>query len=120
MTLKRGATILGASVAFAAWLAGAATSNRRAGSIEIAPLVTNDKSAAELAAEIDKLHERLRPSAAPRHDRNLFAFGASRARHNAAAVQAVPRESAVQPVAAPALPLQLIGMAEEADVLTAI
>jgi hypothetical protein len=119
MTLKRGATILGASAAFAAWLAGAATSNRRAGSFEMPPPVTNDKSAAELAAEIDRLHERLRPTAAPRHDRNLFAFGAPRARRSVDTAVDAPRETAAPPVA-PALSVRLIGMAEEADVFTAI
>lgn len=116
MNLKRTTTIVVVGAALVAWLAGAATSNH---SIAPAPRVQQtsiEKRGALLADEINRLHERLAPAAAPRSpSRNLFAFRAGAAR------PAAPSAPAPQPVlterapAAPALPaLKLSGIAEDA------
>lgn len=117
MNLKRTATIAVVGGALAAWLAGAATSNR----VVPAPIVIQrapiEARGEELASEIARLHERLRPDATPNQPgRNLFAF------HSRPAAPAAPmmpprqrdREEAAlveQPVAQPAL--KLAGVAED-------
>ena len=79
MNIKRTATIGVVGGALAVWLAAAGTSDVR---VVPAPVVTRtpiEKSGADLASEIAKLHERLRPAATPRQDgRNLFQFNARR------------------------------------------
>src|SRR5262245_29365122 len=80
MNLKRTATFGVVGAAFAAWLASAATSNRAVP----APIVIRppaiDSRGAELADEIARLHERLRPTATPSQPgRNLFTFRGARA-----------------------------------------
>src|SRR5476649_2018978 len=77
MNLKRTTLIAGVGVALAAWLAGAATSNH------VIPFVTVhrpepiEQRGAALAVEIERLHERIAPSAAPSMPgRNLFTFHA--------------------------------------------
>ena len=115
---KRTATFVVVLGALAAWLAGAATSgvrpSRRA--VTVAPQI--DLRGAALAAEIERLHDRLRPTAAPEHARNLFRFAPSRAvaaTAPLAAVDAVPAAAApVEP------PFKLIGIAEDAGTRTAI
>jgi hypothetical protein len=81
MTFNRKSTLalVAAALGACAWLAGAATSNSRD---PVAPPVVRrpavDVSGAALAAEVARLHERLRPSAAPRQPgRNLFSFSAA-------------------------------------------
>src|SRR5690348_8272249 len=64
--------------ALAAWFASASTSGPRPLAI---PAVEKagaiDKSGAQLAAEIERLHDRLHPTATPEQpQRNLFEFGA--------------------------------------------
>jgi hypothetical protein len=77
VNLKRTATIAVVGGALAAWLAGAATSNRSIAPPIIAPAAPIDARGAELANEIARLHERLRPTATPRQPgRNLFAYHA--------------------------------------------
>src|SRR5256885_13542834 len=94
MNLKRTATITCVGGALAAWLAGAATSNQG-----VPPPIVDvpqpiDAKGAELANEIARLHERLRPTSTPRQPgRNLFAFRAGLSR-------ALPQPP---PVAPPAL-----------------
>jgi hypothetical protein len=116
MDLKRTATIGAAGGALAAWLAAAATSglHYRSPALEIkAPPI--DTRGAELAIEIKRLHERLRPSATPRQPaRNLFEFNAPKPRP--------PVVAATGPVIAPPIPppgpaapvLKLAGLAEDA------
>jgi Tfp pilus assembly protein PilP len=120
MNMKRTATIVVVGAALLAWLAGAATSNHT-----IPPVIVNQPApiearGAELATEIARLQERLRPSATPRQPgRNLFAFRAIAARRPApnvpvSAASAMPALSESLPLA-PALPaLKLAGIAEDA------
>ena len=104
--------------ALAAWLAAASTSGVRRTPPFVAKSSAIDRRGAALAAEIERLHERLRPTAAPEYNRNLFQFA--------------PRAVAPLPVAAPppvaALvpptpvepPFKLIGIAEDSGTRTAI
>ena len=89
----------GAALGACAWLAAAATSTNRdpvAPYVRPAPLV--DTRSAELADEISRLHEHLRPSSAPRQPgRNLFSY--------------LPRHVPVAP-AAPPPPLQRPALTE--------
>jgi hypothetical protein len=116
MNLKRTATIAVVGGALAAWFAGAATSNRA----PIAPIVTPsapfDAHGAALTSEIERLQERLRPSATPRQPgRNLFIYHAPPAAPPPI-VAAKPAISEAAPVFAPPQPsLKLAGIAEDVD-----
>ena len=80
MHVKRTATIVLGGGAVAAWLAGAATSNRALPDPVPAARSPIDARGSDLENEITKLRERLRPSATPRAPgRNLFAFRAGQA-----------------------------------------
>ena len=114
MTLKRAATMVVVGGALAAWLAAAATSgNRDVTSPVIVETPPVEARGAELATEIARLHERLRPDATPRLGRNLFTFASPRPRPappiTAPALTETPRP---QPLAPP--PLKLVGVAEDA------
>lgn len=81
MSFKRTATIVVVGGALAAWLANAATSNREIAPAPVARKAPIDVRGAELADEISRLHERLRPTATPRTPaRNLFSFRSEAAR----------------------------------------
>jgi hypothetical protein len=115
MNFKRTATIGVVGAALAAWLASAATSKRAV----LPPIVIHppaiDSRGAELADEIARLHERLRPTSTPNQPgRNLFTFRAARA-HAIAPVAPEPAPAIVEaPVPRPALPaLKLAGIAED-------
>ncbi len=104
--------------ALAAWIAAASTSGVRPARAIAPAAAAIDVRGAALAAEIERLHDRLRPTAAPQHNRNLFQF-ASRA----AAVQAVVAPTVLQPPPAPVPvepPFKLIGIAEDSGTRTAI
>jgi hypothetical protein len=115
MNVKRTATIAVVGGALAAWFAGAATSNRSIAPPLVAPPAPLEARGAELANEIARLHERLRPTATPvQPGRNLFVYHA--------APQAVPIAPAPKPapgdaaptIALPAQPsLTLAGIAED-------
>lgn len=112
MNLMRTATMLVVGAAVVALVAGAATSNR---DVPPPPLVVPapiDARGAELAREVLRLHERLRPDATPRQPgRNLFSF---RAPKRTAPVVAEPRAALTEkpaPLAEPAL--RLAGIAED-------
>ena len=113
MTLKRAVTIVVVGGALAAWLAAAATSGNRG---VVAPPVVQmppvEARGAELATEVARLHERLRPDATPRRGRNLFAF-ASTPRPATPVIAAAPAliEAPRAPLAPP--PLKLVGVAED-------
>jgi hypothetical protein len=116
MNMNRTATIV-VGAALLAWLAGAATSNH---AIPPAPVVEPraiESRGVELANEIARLHERLRPVATPRHPaRNLFAYRALSAPAPSPLVPAPrpPLTEAAPVPAPPALPpLKLAGIAED-------
>jgi len=107
--------------ALAAWLAGAATSGIRPAKSAVTSRPRIDLRGAALTAEIDRLHDRLRPTATPEHARNLFQFVASRPVAAAAAAVAAPAAApAIAPAAPVEPPFKLIGIAEDAGVRTAI
>ena len=116
MNTKRVAWLVVGAGAVAVWLAGAATTGVRPPQVIVVPKpAAIDLQGEALAAEITRLHERLRPTAAPVQTRDLFRY--------ANRVAAKPGESA--PAAAPAVPLapadltpkpafRLVGIAEDA------
>src|SRR5262245_8284801 len=117
MNLKRTATIGVVGGALVAWLASAATSNRPVPRPIIIPAPPIDLRGAELADEIARLRERLRPTSTPSQPgRNLFTFRATRPRAAAPEIAAAASAAAITeaPVARPALPqLKLAGIAED-------
>ena len=122
MTVKRAMTVAAFGVfagTLAVWLAAASTSGSRAiaPAPSVAPVV-RDIDGDALAKEIARLHEHLRPTAAPSQGRNLFRFAPAPVVARPS-VQAAPEthpalsEAAVAP--RPALPaIKLIGVAEDA------
>src|SRR5438445_415712 len=117
MNLKRTATIAIVGGALAAWLAGAATSNRAIAPAIVAPPAPIEARGAELAGEIARLHDRLRPTAMPRQPgRNLFVYHA--AAPSAAPIATAPQAALSEPAplaAQPAQPaLKLAGIGEDA------
>ena len=115
---KRTVTLVLALGSLAAWFAAASTSGVRQTRPIIAPPQAVDLRGAALAAEIERLHERLRPTATPEHNRNLFQFAP-----RAAAPAAIAAPASVAPLPAPAAaepPFKLIGIAEDSGTRTAI
>ena len=115
--MKRTATIVVVGGALLAWLAGAATSNRAIVPPPIVQRTPIEMRGEELALEIARLQERLRPTTTPRQPgRNLFSFHAATARAaRMAPIAAAPAPAPVEaPPALPALPaLKLAGIAED-------
>jgi hypothetical protein len=116
MNLKRTATIAVIGGALVAWLAAAATSRHEIAPPPAVQTLPIETRGAELASEIARLHDRLRPDAPliP-SGRNLFTF-------RTAPVRPLPPPPPPVPVAAlseaapqaPALPaLKLAGIAED-------
>jgi hypothetical protein len=114
MTLKRTATFGLAGGALAAWLAAAATSGIRESRVPPPVSVTPiEMRGAELAAEIARLHDRLRPTATPqRPGRNLFQFTAAKPRTAPAAIPALT-DALPAPAPRPPVLLKLSGIAED-------
>ena len=117
MNLKRTTTIVVVGAVLIAWLAGAMTSNHTIPPAAVARQSAIEKRGAELATEIERLHERLAPGVTPRSpSRNLFTFHAA-ARPAAPPPPAVPAprpaltEFAPLAIAQPAL--KLSGVAED-------
>ncbi len=116
---KRTAILVVVLAALSAWLAAAVTSGvRPVRPAAVAPAQI-DLRGEGLSAEIERLHDRLRPSATPDHGRNLFQFGRGRAVVAPAPVAAAER-AAVAPAAPAEPPFKLIGIAEDNGVRTAI
>jgi hypothetical protein len=112
MNVKRTVVLGVVGGAVAVWLAAAATSTSRTPAPIVAPKTdVVDRSGAALAAEIARLHERLRPGDTPLQSRDLFHYSArSAARPSAPAPPApIAREIPRATVA----PLRLIGIAED-------
>jgi hypothetical protein len=118
MNLKRTATIAVVGGALAAWLAGAATSNRSIAPPILAPAAPIEARGAELANEIARLHERLRPTATPAQPgRNLFVYHAAAPRAAAPIAPVAPKPALTDalPAFTPAQPsLKLAGIGEDA------
>ena len=114
VSLKQTATIVTTGGALAAWLAGAVTTNHVAAPAAVVERVPVEAKSAELATEIGKLHEHLRPTASPRQPaRDLFRFHAAPVAHAPIAAP-VPAPAVEPPAAAPTLvPMRLIGIAED-------
>jgi hypothetical protein len=118
MDVKRAATLGVGGGALAVWLAAAATSGVRVSAPPEAAVITPiEISSAALAAEIARLHDRLRPSSTPREPvRNPFQFTPHGAMRSAPARS--PRDGSIaastQPPAVPNAPaLKLSGIAED-------
>jgi hypothetical protein len=118
MNLKRVLTLTVVGGALAALIAGAATTGYHRAPITPPHRSQTDKadrSSATLAVEIARLHERLRPTAAPEQpSRNLFTFRSSRRSTRLYDVEPPPvaAEPAAPVVETPA-PLELIGLASD-------
>jgi len=115
MNWKRTATIGVVGGALAVWLAGAATSNRRVIDTTIATPTPIELRGAELADEIARLRERLRPVVEPqRPARNLFQFSSRAAAPRSRVDPSSPAISDPPAQRAPAAPpLKLVGIAED-------
>src|SRR5215831_17112997 len=101
MDVKRAVMIGVAGVAVAVWISAAATSNPR----NLAPVIPTkpnvvDKSGAELAVEVKRLHERLRPSDPPVQSRDLFRYAARPSAVPTPAIPVAPPPSEQPPAAA--------------------
>jgi hypothetical protein len=115
MNAKRAAAIVLGGGALAAWLAAAATSPHDAPAPFAFTPSPIDTRGAELAAEIARLNERLRPSAVPSaHPRNLFMFRDRLAVPAAPLVPPPAASPAVElPAASAASTFKLAGIAED-------
>jgi hypothetical protein len=118
---KRTVTIVVALGALAAWFAAAASTGVRPIKPVAPARAQIDVRGAALSAEIERLHDRLRPGVAPEHGRNLFEFVHGRSAASSAAVAAA---SAAAAAPAPPVPVEpafkLIGIAEDNGMRTAI
>jgi len=107
--------------ALAAWFAAAASSGVRPTRPVAASRSQLDLRGAELNAEIERLHDRLRPTVPPDHGRNLFQFGHARPAQPSAVVAAPVAAAAAPAPAAHVEPaFKLIGIAEDNGTRTAI
>jgi len=100
-------------VALASWFAAASTSGTRSPALAI-PAVRQtplDASMSSLQTEIERLHDRLRPTAAPTRSRDLFRFS-PRIPVRSSAPAADVAESVAQPVIPPPT-FTLVGIAED-------
>jgi hypothetical protein len=114
MHVKRTATLVVVGLPVTAWLYAAVTApSRRVSMAPIERVSPVEARSEALAAEIARLHERLRPDATPRQPgRNLFAFTARSAPPAAPAPRPALSEAVLEaPIAAP--PFKLIGVAED-------
>jgi hypothetical protein len=115
MNLKQAATIITTSGAIAAWFVGGATTNHTVAPAPVVARTPVDAKSEQLATEVGRLRERLRPTTTPRQPgRNLFRFHeAPVAPH---APLAAPAAVAAPPVELPPptiMPMRLVGMAED-------
>jgi hypothetical protein len=116
MTFKGTATMVVVGAVLLAWLAGAATSKHSIPPPIVASPPAIDARGAELAGEIARLRDRLRPTIVPSQPRrNLFTFNAG-SRATAATAGVSPTTAPAIDSAAPRVtepPLKLSGIAED-------
>jgi hypothetical protein len=114
MNLKRTTTIVVVAAAIGAWLAGAATTTRPIPAAPIDRPAAIELRGAELASEIARLQERLRPTSSPRQPgRNLFVYRAAAPRAPLPTLAPAPLPAPTRPLP-PTLPsLKLAGIAED-------
>src|SRR6266513_1573829 len=118
MDLKRSAAIAAGCGALAVWLAGAATSGPRPSTspIEIKPYAIEERGH-ELASEVARLRDRLRPTTPPLQSRDLFHYSPRESAPPARAVRPQPPKALLDvPVRAAEVPppaFTLLGIAEE-------
>ncbi len=96
--------------ALVSWLAWAAAPAPRPYTPPRARARVVEQSGAELAREVERLHDRLRPETAPSLQRNVFAFPDRADR----AIETPTNSVIAAPPAPRALDLRLAGMAEDA------
>jgi hypothetical protein len=114
MNMKRTATMAVVAGAVLAWLAGAATSTREPPAVPVFGPAPIDLRGADLASEVARLHERLRPVASPREPgRNLFVFHTAPVRPASAEAAPVLALSEARPAVIAQPSLKLTGMAED-------
>ena len=116
MNLKQTAatTIITTGGALAAWLVGGVTTNHIAAPAPIVQRSPVDAKSAELATELGRLRDRLRPTATPRQPgRNLFRFHAAPAPAAPAAPPPLPVEPPPAAAAPVVTPMRLVGLAED-------
>lgn len=116
MSIRRVISFSVSTLALASWFSAASTPDVPPPEPRVAPRVPSalDHSSALLQSEIDRLHDRLAPTAAPMHSRDLFRFSAPKPR------RLPPAASPVAVVLEPPAPVQetppalmLIGVAED-------
>jgi hypothetical protein len=115
MNVKRAAVLGVGCAALAVWLAAAATSGTRQQPAHTPAAAAVELQGEELAAEIARLRERLRPTTAPSQTRDLFNYaarGPSRARVARPPGAAQP-PAVVPPPVVNRPTLKLIGIAED-------
>ena len=117
MNVKRTLVIGAMGGALAVWLAAAATSTSRSvTSVAMPKPSVIDASGAQLAAEVARLHERMRPTDTPLQTRDLFRYarrpsGGRRPAPETPAPVPVPQ---ARPESSPAAAqLKLVGIAED-------
>jgi Tfp pilus assembly protein PilP len=119
MRVNRALTLTAIAGALIAWFAAAATSSREVAPPIVLPAPRVDRQGADLAKEITRLHDRLRPDATPRQPaRNLFAYHMPTVRREMAPAAPAPTAQAAlsepaAPAAPPLPPLKLDGIAED-------
>src|SRR5262245_63303735 len=116
MHVTRTAAILVGAAAMAALVTGAVTSNRDVPRPPAPRRYAIDERSADLSKEIARLHDRLRPDAAPRQPgRNLFSFHVVRvAPPPPPVVESRPALVEAPAAALPPLPFKFVGLAEDA------
>src|SRR5947207_2449334 len=115
MNIRRAVMIGVAGGAIAVWIAAAATSNTRTVPLVVEQKPTSvDRSGAQLAVEVARLHERLRPTDTPIQSRNLFRYAAPSGVRSASSTAPVTPSPVVQALPpATVSPLKLEGLAED-------
>ena len=113
MNLKQTATIVTTGGALAAWLVGGTATNHTVAPAPIVQRSPVDTKSEELATEIGRLRDRLRPTTSPRQPgRNLFRFHAAPIVRPPVVAAPVAPPVDLPPAAPAIVPMRLIGMAE--------